>query len=126
MPSLRTSGHLHRVPRGGIGLRLRGHDLPGGGSRGGVQVYVPSAFTPDNDGVNDAFLPSIHPLDQVEDYQLQIFNRWGELVFVTLDPEQLWLGGYPGGTHYVGNEVFTYVLILDTDLDPLPEDRHVR
>ena len=85
---------------------------------GGVQVYIPSAFTPDNDGINDWFLPSIHPLAQVTDYRLEIYNRWGDLVFATEDPEEGWLGSYAGGTHFAGNEVYSFVLTINTELDP--------
>ena len=85
---------------------------------GEVQVYVPSGFTPDNDGINDAFLPSVAPLEQVEDYRLEVFNRWGECVFVTTDPEQGWMGGYTSGTHFAGNEVYNWVITIDTQLSP--------
>lgn len=82
---------------------------------GDVQVYVPSAFTPDNDGINDAFLPSVAPLDQVEDYRLEVYNRWGELVFATEDPEEAWWGASASGTHFAGNEVYNWVITLDTE-----------
>ena len=48
-------------------------------------LYVPNAFTPDNDGVNDAF----HPLGagfEGDLYTFSVFNRWGEVVFATDDP----------------------------------------
>ena len=83
---------------------------------GEVQVYVPSGFTPDNDGVNDLFLPSVSPVEQVEDYRMEVYNRWGELVFVTEDPEQGWMGGYNSGSHFAGNEVFNWVITIDTQL----------
>ena len=83
---------------------------------GEVQVYVPSGFTPDNDGVNDLFLPSVSPVEQVEDYRLEVYNRWGELVFATEDPEQGWMGGYSSGSHFAGNEVFNWVITIDTQL----------
>ena len=84
---------------------------------GEVQVYVPSGFTPDNDGINDLFRPSVAPLDQVEDYRFEVYNRWGELVFFTEDPEEGWNGSYPGGSHFAGNEVFNWVIVLDTALE---------
>lgn len=83
---------------------------------GEVQVYVPSGFTPDNDGVNDLFLPSVSPLEQVEDYRLEVYNRWGDLVFLTEDPEQGWMGAYASGSHFAGNEVFNWVITIDTQL----------
>jgi len=52
-------------------------------------IWVPNAFTPNNDGVNDYFTPY---LEHVTDYHLYIFNRWGELVFETTDLHQGWNG----------------------------------
>lgn len=53
-------------------------------------AYVPSAFTPDNDGVNDVFIPRFSFLP--ERYELVIFNRWGVEVFRSQDPVEWWLG----------------------------------
>lgn len=52
--------------------------------------YAPTAFSPNNDGANDEF----HPLTGCEilDYNLQIFDRWGNLLFETTDPDQGWNG----------------------------------
>ena len=52
------------------------------------------------------------------DYRLEIYNRWGDLVFATEDPEEGWLGSYAGGTHFAGNEVYSFVLTINTELDP--------
>ncbi len=43
-------------------------------------LYVPNAFTPDGDGVNDVFLPILQG-EKPDSYELMIFNRWGELIF---------------------------------------------
>lgn len=52
-------------------------------------VFLPTAFTPNNDGVNDAFVvTSVN----VRGYQLRIFDRWGNVVFFSQDPEEVWLG----------------------------------
>ena len=45
-------------------------------------VYVPNSFTPDADGRNDMFSPSIYGFSP-EDYEFMIFNRWGELIWET-------------------------------------------
>jgi gliding motility-associated-like protein len=58
--------------------------------------YVPNAFTPNGDGINDVF----HPFGQVidlESYEFQIFDRWGAAVFGTDDPNKGW-DGTSGGT----------------------------
>jgi hypothetical protein len=47
---------------------------------------------------------------------LEVYNRWGEPVFVTEDPEQGWMGAYNSGDHFAGNEVFNWVIIIDTQL----------
>ena len=44
-------------------------------------VYVPTAFTPNNDGKNDVFRPLIY--GNVKKYQFTVYNRWGQIVFQT-------------------------------------------
>ncbi len=55
--------------------------------------YVPSAFSPNNDGVNDLFFAFIN-CDKFNDFAFSIFNRWGELVFKTNDITLGWDGIY--------------------------------
>ena len=57
------------------------------------QVYFPSAFTPNGDGLNDVFLPQGF---QVEEYEIMIFNRWGELLFRSSEITQGWDGTFQG------------------------------
>lgn len=57
------------------------------------EVYVPTAFTPDNNGLNDVFKPEYMGL-QSDDYKFQIYNRWGELVFETTDRNAGWNGRF--------------------------------
>jgi gliding motility-associated-like protein len=56
-------------------------------------VYVPNSFTPNNDGLNDEFLIFGNG---ITDVSIQIFNRWGELLFSTTDHTQGWDGKYKG------------------------------
>jgi len=55
--------------------------------------YVPSAFTPNTDGKNEIFLPKVH---DVTNYDFTIYNRNGELIFYTNNPEQGWDGTVKG------------------------------
>lgn len=58
---------------------------------GDFAIYIPNAFTPDGDGINDGFFPKgvgILP----EDYELQIFDRWGLLLFKSNNLEKSWDG----------------------------------
>jgi len=74
-----------------------------------LQLYVPNAFSPNNDGLNDAF----RPLGQAfgaEDYSFQVFNRWGEVVFSSVDPNEAWLGQdqRAEGEHYVKDGAYAW------------------
>jgi gliding motility-associated-like protein len=50
-------------------------------------IFVPNAFTPNGDGINDVFLPHTRSLLQ---YQMTILNRWGQIVFTTTDTTKGW------------------------------------
>ncbi|MBX2917092.1 MAG: PKD domain-containing protein [Cyclobacteriaceae bacterium] len=69
----------------------------------GGQVLIPNAFSPNlsatgggggmSDGTNDVFLPVMRG---VVEFEMLIFNRWGELLFESRDPERGWDGTYHG------------------------------
>jgi gliding motility-associated-like protein len=46
-------------------------------------LYLPNAFTPNEDGKNSVFLPVFTNPDEIEEYRMEIYNRWGGLVFRT-------------------------------------------
>lgn len=54
-------------------------------------VYFPAAFTPDGNGKNDGFGP-LGSIYSLENYELSVYNRWGERVFFSRDPLQKWDG----------------------------------
>ncbi len=51
---------------------------------------LPNVFTPNQDGANDMFIP--YPYCFIESIEIQVFNRWGNLVFETTDPDINWDG----------------------------------
>jgi gliding motility-associated-like protein len=55
-------------------------------------LYVPTAFTPNGDGLNDKFSPITNC--GLEEYEILIYNRWGEQVFRTNNPSDKWDGKY--------------------------------
>ena len=55
-------------------------------------IYFPSGFTPNNDGLNDTFKPLTGGV--FEKYELQIYNRWGQLVYLTKNKTEGWNGKY--------------------------------
>ncbi len=70
-------------------------------------VYIPNAFTPDNDGINDVWKVEI---SGISEFELIVYNRWGDIVFQAKDPEQFWKGEHSFGDYYVPNGVYSYVL----------------
>ena len=56
------------------------------------ELYLPNAFTPNNDGKNPFFLPIFSYPDEIEEYRMEIYNRWGTLVFRTEEKTFGWDG----------------------------------
>jgi len=78
----------------------------------GCDMWVPTAFTPDNDGINDGFRVETN-CPELDEFLFQVFNRWGELVWATDDPDSPWVGqGSEGeameGRHYIPDGVYGY------------------
>lgn len=58
--------------------------------------FLPNAFTPNGDNINDELRVRSNFLDKITGFELQIYNRWGEAVFKTEDPLAAWDGTYKG------------------------------
>jgi gliding motility-associated-like protein len=58
--------------------------------------YVPNAFSPDGNEVNNVFYPVFSEGYDPDYYSLRIFNRWGEVVFETTKVTEGWDGTYKG------------------------------
>lgn len=54
--------------------------------------FMPNAFTPNDDGLNETFGPSWRLPERVSNYRMSIFNRWGEEIFQTHDMQSGWDG----------------------------------
>lgn len=54
--------------------------------------YVPNVFSPDRNGINDIFRPLPAQGITVEEYRFEVFDRWGNLMFASDDPQQGWDG----------------------------------
>lgn len=71
-----------------------------------AKVFVPNAFSPNGDGVNDRFELGI--AGRIEEFQLEIYNRWGGIVFASDDPDLRWDGiGRNGDLADVGTYLFS-------------------
>lgn len=73
-------------------------------------VFAPNAFSPDNDGVNDLFFVSVKG---VAKYELKIFDRWGNEIFYSTDPNEKWDGKYQGKEAPIGGYVYQLACVGD-------------
>ncbi|MFN3916714.1 MAG: PKD domain-containing protein [Flavobacteriales bacterium] len=72
-------------------------------------VYIPNAFTPDGDGVNDVFYVMGTGLSN-EDFRMTIFDRWGKVVFTSNNMSIGWDGNHSGRQDNAKVDVFVYVV----------------
>jgi gliding motility-associated-like protein len=89
--------------------------------KGGIIYYIPNTFTPDGDALNNLFTPVFTSGFDPQSFHMTIFNRWGEPVFESYDPNGGWDGKIdifdaPEGTYTyhidfktVNNEEILYV-----------------
>lgn len=73
----------------------------------GSAIRVPNVFTPNNDRVNDRF--SIFT-ENISEFHISIFDRWGTLVMESTDPSQAWDGTTKSGSDAVDGTYF-YILV---------------
>jgi gliding motility-associated-like protein len=57
-------------------------------------IGFPNVFSPNGDGINDLFLPT--KIDQVKDLEIQVYNRWGTLVYEAKSVEEFLSPGWTG------------------------------
>lgn len=72
-------------------------------------VFLPNAFTPDNDGINDGFRPVFSGFEPTL-YEFTIWNRWGEAVFFSNDPEEAWMGNVRNSEYFTPDGIYTWML----------------
>lgn len=78
-------------------------------------VYIPNAFTPNGDGVNDKFMPYASGDFLNADFQMRIFDRWGNKLLFTGDINQGWNGIYKG--ELCQRDVYVYSIIFSSKED---------
>ena len=83
---------------------------------GVFSVYVPNAFTPNDDGRNDIFMPLVRD-DAGRDYDLRVFDRWGTEVFQADQPTIGWDGRVNGAPPVTG--VYVWKLRVRNGVDRL-------
>lgn len=82
----------------------------------GPTIYAPKAFTPNGDGLNETFTPFFSK-DDVEQFEMFIYNRWGQQVYHSND----YHNGWDGNDHTKGNacepDVFNFVIYITDSKD---------
>ena len=86
-----------------------------------VVIYIPNAFTPNGDILNDTWKPVVSGIDK-DNYHLYIYDRWGKVMFATNDINEGWDGKY--------NEKpcpeAVYVYMIDYNTKPAKEHKVIR
>jgi gliding motility-associated-like protein len=86
---------------------------------GSVILYIPTAFTPNNDGLNDAFDIIGR---QIASFELVIYNRWGDIVYSTTSFDESWTGNINGGDYFAPDGMYQWVMRVqgyDVDAEEL-------
>ena len=69
------------------------------------ELFIPNAFTPNGDGINDNFTVHTH---YIAEFEMIIFDRWGEIIYTTTKADFEWDGTYKG--QWVEEEVYGYYI----------------
>ena len=77
-----------------------------------LTLYIPNSFTPNGDLLNDVFMPIGIP-EKIKDFEMQIFNNWGEQVFET---KNIQIGWDAKEIEYSSNAIFFYKITLHSSV----------
>ena len=69
-------------------------------------LLMPNAFTPNNDGKNDLFRPAVPVSCPISYYRLQVYNRWGQMIYVSFKPDEGWDGTIDGHPADMGTYMY--------------------
>ena len=78
-----------------------------------IAVYVPNAFTPDENQYNTVFYPVFSTGFSPINFEFSVFNRWGEEVFSSTNLNFVWDGTYEGIPVQVGT--YTWYLVYEIE-----------
>jgi gliding motility-associated-like protein len=82
--------------------------------------YIPNAFSPFNGGVNNIFKPIVTSGIDIYNYKLIIYNRWGEIIFISHNPTEGWDGRLKSG-QLMPSDVYTYQLFFNSPYQNNPK-----
>lgn len=74
--------------------------------------FIPNAFTPNGDGKNDSFGPIGYNMEKYTNYDMYIYDRWGEMIFHTDDPQINWDGKSTHGSSVCPQGIYTWLILV--------------
>ena len=78
----------------------------------GFTLYIPDAFSPNGDGINDIFEPKG---TYIKDFEMYIFDRWGMQLYHTTDIMKGWDGRVNGNSSIAQEDTYIYTIkVIDT------------
>lgn len=77
-------------------------------------IWIPNTFTPNGNGMNDEFVPVFSEIAYIDEFEMMIFDRWGNMLYKTIDENAGWDGTYGGAKVQVDTYVYK-VTIKDTN-----------
>lgn len=86
----------------------------------GLVYYIPNTFTPDGDNYNQTWKPIFTSGFDPYNFEMKIYNRWGEVVFESYDASVGWDGSYGNKGLDVQDGTFTYKIVFK---NPKKDDR---
>ena len=87
-----------------------------------IIYYVPNSFTPDGDEFNNTFMPVFTSGIDIYTFEMSIFNRWGEVIFLSNNPNIGWDGSYGIQGLDAQSGVYTFKITFKT---PQKDDRQI-
>ena len=88
-----------------VGFSMNAQDLPDPDNP--CAVFAPNAFTPNHDYTNDEFRVVVNGHCQPVNYNVRVFDRFGRMVFESVEPEKTWDGTYNGRQVKEGSYLWT-------------------
>ena len=75
-------------------------------------IYVPTAFSPDGDNINDGFKAVGHGID-LDNYFIAVYDRWGEQIWASTDLNQEWQATAKNGSKIVQNGSYKWIVVCN-------------
>ncbi len=83
-------------------------------------IYIPNAFTPNEDNTNDVFKPEVANEITILDYRMMVFDRWGNKVFESRDVDSGWDGTFRG--EIMDPAIYAYTFEIEYFLCESPKE----